>query len=58
MRKIDDINWKNEDFCEEFFQSKGGVLLSLNLKSENSFLKRGGFIKQGVFIKQYKVSRV
>ena len=31
-----------------------GGLLSLNLKSEKSFLKRGGVIKQGVFIKQYK----
>ena len=34
MRKIDDINWKNKDFCKEFFQPKGGVI------------KQGVFIKQ------------
>ena len=57
MRKIDDINWKNKDFCKELFQSKGGGFIKPESEIWKIFLKKGGFIKQGVFIKQYKVYR-
>ena len=42
---------ENYDFLSKMSTSKGGVLLSPNLKSENPFLKRRGLLKGG-FIKQ------